>query len=65
MSVKSNMVFHDKACAKCAAKEVKCYGLPGHCCNACKEAKSGCMHSNRKAGEFRSFLHLLPQLTLF
>jgi hypothetical protein len=66
MSVKSKTVFHDRACVRCAAKEIKCYGTPGHCCNACKDAKSGCIHSDRKAGEYRLYLILLsPVLGIF
>jgi hypothetical protein len=65
MSVKSKTVFHDRACVRCAAREIKCYGIPGHCCNMCKDAKSGCMHSDRKAGEYSSFLSLSPVLGIF
>ena len=62
MSVKTKTVFHDRACVRCAAKEIKCYGIPGHCCNACKDAKSGCIHSDRKAGECSFFLSFVTGL---
>ena len=65
MSVKTKTVFHDRACVRCAAKEIKCYGIPGHCCNACKDAKSGCIHSDRKAGKYFLFLSLSPVLGIF
>jgi hypothetical protein len=41
-----------------------CYGIPGHCCNTCKDAKSRCMHSNRKASEYSRVVFLFPVLPL-
>ncbi|KAG2742561.1 hypothetical protein P692DRAFT_20879727, partial [Suillus brevipes Sb2] len=63
MSVKTKTVFHDRACVRCAAKEIKCYGIPGHCCNACKDAKSGCIHSDRKAARKAKVAARAPSTT--